>query len=160
MGSIAMPAGSMPTSTIAIAIIIGLITLAFTILTLVFITPKAKYKSLNTFSRTLADIFNFKSLFLEKLLKFFYIFYTYAVIIGGFIGIIMGFVYMFDIGASAGLLIVLVCILFIVVGPFVLRIIFEAAMLSILLVKNVCEINRKIKDNNKSSANKNSGYDI
>ena len=61
-----------------IAYIIGaILAIAATILTFIFILPEKKRPSLNKFFQVVADIFNFKALFIEKILKFLYILATF-----------------------------------------------------------------------------------
>ncbi len=111
----------------------GVIALVCTILGFVFIIPEKRREYLNKFGKVLADILNFKSILLEKIIKFVYIFSTVFVILVGFFRILLG-----DFG-EIGLLMMIVC-------PLLLRIIYEPIMMFIVLVRNSTDINRKLKD--------------
>ena len=117
------------------------------ILSVVLITPASKRETLSPFFKGLADIFNFRGLIIEKILKFFYIVSTYFCIFGGFF---MLFAQERSWGgyrslAGQGLLTMLL-------GPIFIRIMFEFMMLTILLVKNVIEINNKLKNQNSNNS--------
>jgi len=117
--------------------------LTLTILSVIFITPAKKRNSLPKFFQLCHDIFNFKGLFLEKILKFTYIFATLYVIIGGFFGL-------FFSGSGEA---VISNLLAIVITPIIIRLFYELFMMIILLVKNVIEINNKLADNGKKTDN-------
>ncbi len=123
---------------------IGIIAaLVCAILSVILITPASKRETLSPFFKGLADIFNFRGLIIEKILKFFYIVSTYFCIFGGFF---MLFAQERTWGgyrslAGQGFLTMLL-------GPIFIRIMFEFMMLTILLVKNVIEINNKLKNQN------------
>ena len=89
-----------------------------------------KRAKLSGFVGMLADIVNFKTLFIERILKCIYVAVTVYFIIGGF------FTMFFDFGTGIAMMLL---------GPIVVRIFFEAAMLFILLVQNVIEINKKLR---------------
>ena len=117
------------------------------ILSVALITPASKRETLSPFFKGLADIFNFRGLIIEKILKFFYIVSTYFCIFGGFF---MLFAQERSWGgyrslAGQGLLTMLL-------GPIFIRIMFEFMMLTILLVKNVIEINNKLKNQNTNNS--------
>ena len=107
----------------------ALLALAAAILAFIFILPDAKRAKLNKFGQILADICNFRSLLLEQILKFTYIFVSCFIILLGFIVLTEEF--------FPGLLIM-------VLGPVVYRILFEFFMMFIILVKNTNEINKKM----------------
>lgn len=114
------------------AIIIGVIIgLAATVLTYLFIMPEGARESLPRFFQILHDVFNFKSLLIEKLIKVLYVFCTLGCIATG---IFLLFGSNFWIGLAV-----------IIAGPIVIRVIYELLMLMILLVQNVIAINRKLK---------------
>ena len=130
-----------------IAAILGLVfALGCTILALIFITPESRRHTLNSFFTFVHDLFNFKFLFLEKVLKFLYIFNTLYCILAGFFMLFSGERYSsyyysyFQSYALPGLLLM-------ILGPIAVRIIYEGIMLFILLVKNVIQINNKLKSN-------------
>lgn len=117
-------------------VIIGiLVAFVLTIVLWVAVIPEKKRAKLNKFWGSLSDVFNFRSLLTEKLLKFLYTLLTITCVVVGFC---MLFIVVYGRSlASYGLLLM-------IVGPIVLRLAFEAFMLGILLVKNVIEINNKI----------------
>ena len=113
-----------------------LVALIATILIFCFILPEKKYLRLNEFFKKVADICNFKNLLAEKILKFLYILST-------ILSVVIGFCMLFIVSNSRwmgvyGILIMLI-------APFLIRLIFEGLMLTVLLVKNVIEINKKMK---------------
>ena len=114
------------------ALIIGLIlALIATVLVYLFVMPERARNSLPKFLQFLHDIFNFKSLLIEKIIKVLYVFCTL-----GCIGV--GIFLLFGSNFVWG-------ILLIILGPLVVRIIYEFMMLKILEVQNVISINRKLK---------------
>lgn len=130
-----------------IAILLGFIAAVIcTVLALVFITPKKKRATLNKFFQFIHDLFNFKFLILELILKVSYIFMTLFCIATGFFLLFSGYNdnILFGEGtfhslAGQGLMIM-------VLGPIIIRVIYEASMLFILLVKNTISINKKITE--------------
>ena len=126
----------------AIAMIIGvLLALAGTIVACILIVPaKRREEMTNKFLIFLHDLFNFKQLFIELILKFIYIFATLAIIL-------IGFCTLFTRNNNA-----LVSFIMMILGPIFIRIMYEFVMLTILLVKNTIEINAKLP--NKASTPK------
>lgn len=117
-------------------IVIGVIlAIALTVVLGIFVLPEKRRAQLGGFLRTVADIFNFKGLIIEKILKYLYIFFT-------FFFFILGFFMLF--WQSFGRSMALQGLLMMVISPFVVRILFESMMLFILLAKNVIEINKKL----------------
>lgn len=109
------------------------------ILSFIFLLPEKKRPTLNKFLTAVADIFNFKSLLLEKILKFFYILLTiFSIVLGFFM------LFMQEFGQSLAL----PGLLIMIIAPIAIRIIFESSMLFIVLVKNTIEINKKLDSNN------------
>ena len=114
------------------ALIIGfIVALIATVLVYLFIMPERCRDNLPAFFRWVHDVFNFKSLLIEKIVKALYVFCTIGIIV---IGIMMLF--------GSNFLWGLACI---ILGPLVIRIVYEIFMLFILLVQNVISINRKIQ---------------
>ena len=117
----------------------GFLALAATVLALIFITPEKRRQTLPGFFRVLADIFNFKFLILEYIIKALYILETLTCVFIGFfmlfsgIGGFGGFVSY----APAGLAVM-------IVGPIIVRLVYEAMIMFILLVKNTSQINKKL----------------
>lgn len=107
----------------------------------------------------LHDYFNFKKLYIESLLKFLFTLATVICVVMGGIGLLQavfdllgGFVRLFDYGGryfsyllGSFVTSVLGSAAVAVLGPVVLRLVYEASMMFILLVKNVMEINGKLK---------------
>ena len=133
----------------SVLVIVGMVlALAATIIAWIMIVPERKRAGLNKFFQYLHDLFNFKSLWLEKILKFLYIFETMFCIIGGFLMLFSFETYTsygFYSGSSThtrwnGW----IGILMIVFGPIVVRVLYEFIMLLVLQVKNTMEINDKL----------------
>ena len=129
-------------STISILSIVFAI--AATVLALIFITPENKRERLNAFGKHLHDLLNFKSLLIEKILKFFYVLSTAYVLFTGFFMLFM--VQKVPTGwyetesrwvGYLGLIVLLL-------GPIVVRIAYEFLLMAILAVKNIIEINKKM----------------
>ncbi len=121
-------------------------TIALTILAYKFIVPEKKRAGLNKLGQFLSDVFNFKFLVIEKVLQFFYILCTIFCICFG-ISMLLGISIYYssyldklytDWYGIYGLLIA-------VLGPIVIRLVYEGMMLALLLVKNVIQINKKLK---------------
>ena len=143
------------------------LTLAFisavicTILSFVFIVPKSRRNRLNGFLKFVHDLFNFKFLIVEMILKAFYVFSTLFVIGLGFFLLFSGYQDNYGIFgdsgfksfAGAGILVMLI-------GPVVVRIVYEFFMITVLLVKNVIEINNRAKGESDSPEFGTGGYTI
>ncbi len=135
---------------ITAAYIIGIIAaVVCTILSVIMITPAKKRNSLPNFFKVIHDLFNFKTLFIEKILKFIYILLTLGCVFIGFLMLFSGTYYTdywtdtthFQSTFGQGLLVL-------ILGPVIIRITYESLMMFILLVQNVIELNRKTPDNN------------
>lgn len=135
-------------NTIPFFSVLALLTaIAATVLLFIFVLPSKKREGLPKLLKVIHDIFNMKDLLLESILKVLYVFSSVACVLWG-VFMIFGF-QIYDSGRYSytnwmGGYGILVAIL----GPIVLRIVFEAMMMFILLVKNTIEINKKLKDNN------------
>ncbi len=115
--------------------IAAFLALVCTVLSMIFITPEKRRAKLKGFFGTLADIFNFKGLLVEQILKAFYIFLTLLSVFGGLFMCFTG-----EEGApAAGLM-------FMLIMPIVLRVVFEFFMLAIVQTKNIIQINNKLPD--------------
>lgn len=132
---------------IAIAVILGvLVAVAGTVLALIYITPENKRPGLNKFFAFLHDLFNFKFLILEKLLKVLYIFNTLFCIGFGFFGLFSGdSVPNYFTGKTQFQSYALPSLLIMILGPIVTRLVYEGIMMFLLLVKNTTEINKKLE---------------
>ena len=111
------------------------------ILAFIFIMPAKKRASLPKFLQVLHDIFTFKGLLIEAILRFLYIFYTLFCIVAGLLMLfgveVRGYKVPAEDTFQVGLLLM-------ILGPIFLRLAFELLMLAVLLVKNVIEINKKL----------------
>ncbi|MBQ4082202.1 MAG: hypothetical protein IJC55_02790 [Clostridia bacterium] len=137
---------------IAIIAVLGVI-LAFiaTILAFVFIIPEKKRARMNKFGKFLHDLLNFKFLIIEKIIQFCYVLATSFTLVGGFLMLFWfeerySFSYYYtDVRKEwmgyYGLLVM-------ILGPIVVRIVYELVMMAILAVKNIIQINNKIKNQN------------
>lgn len=132
---------------ISVAIGIGVVcALACTIVSMIMIVPAGKRDQLPGFFQFLHDLFNFKWLILEGILKFFYILSTLSCVFMGFFMLFSVYQPIALFASSSAKSTAGYGILVMILGPVLVRIIYEACMLGILLVKNVIELNNKIKD--------------
>ncbi|MBO5783374.1 MAG: hypothetical protein J6R33_00220 [Clostridia bacterium] len=130
------------------AYILGILSaIAATVLAFIFILPDKKKAALPDALKKIADILDFRTLFLEKIIKALYLFLTFSCIcVGLFMLISVNYGFYTDMWMGGiGLLIM-------IVGPIVIRILFESTMLFILLVQNVMEINKKLSEQDKKDA--------
>ncbi len=133
-----------------VAVVLGLIAaIACTVLALIFITPAKKRDTLNPFLRFLHDLFNFKYLVIEKVLKALYILSTAFCLVCGFFLLFSGYQTYggwfggggFQSLAGTGLLVM-------ILGPILVRISYEFMMMAVLAVNNIIQINAKLKNQN------------
>lgn len=137
---------------IQVCIIIGAIfTIAAVIALYILVLPQSKDGNLGGFGQFLYDFFKMKKLYLEAVLRFFYILATIGCIFMGFFLLFGKIDYYFGESSTVGIGLALI-----IVGPIALRLTFEASMLGILLVKNVIEINNSV---NKKAGNMNFASD-
>lgn len=117
----------------------GILALLATIAAYIFIMPKSKDGKLNKFFQFIHDLFSFKKLYIEAVLKFLYVLTTLGCVTVGFL-MLFGRNSFFGIASSstfgAGLAMMLG-------GPIVTRLLYELMMLTIILVSNVIEINTR-----------------
>lgn len=131
----------------ALSIIAVIGAIVATVLAFVFIIPEKKFASLNKFGKFLHKTLNFKYLIIEKILQAIYIYSTAFIILCGFFMlfiVIPGYSYYGY--SSSGTWMGGYGLLIMILGPIVIRIIYEFMMMAILLVKNVIAINNKLKD--------------
>ena len=130
-----------------IALILGI---AATVLAFIFLVPDKKAEKLNKFGKAIHSLLTFKFLFIEKILQALYIFTTAFIILEGFLMLFSSYfgVYLGGYG-----------ILIMILGPIVVRIIYEILMMTILLIKNVIQINNKLKNQNDCPTKK-SQFDV
>lgn len=128
-----------------------LLALALTVLAFIFVVPEKKRTKLGKIGALLHDTFNFKFLIIEKIIQALYIFSTFACIACGLCMLFGVSIYISDYYSNFfwyggyGLLVM-------IGGPIVLRIVFELTMMFLLLVKNVMQINSKIKSEDGSDS--------
>ena len=120
---------------VTVGIISALVSLVCSILVWTLVMPEKKRPTLNAFFTFVSDVFNFRSLLIEKILKFTYLLLTLFAILFGF----LAFVVSINDGRAA-----LIGLLVMILGPIALRLIYELSMMAVLLVKNVIEINNKM----------------
>jgi len=116
------------------------------VLLVIFVLPESKKNKFGKIGLILHNIFNFKFLIIEKILQVLYILSTCICVFVGLFSL-LGFEgylghYMTWSGGT-GLLLLLV-------GPITVRLFYELMMMGLLLVKNVIQINNKIKGEDSS----------
>lgn len=134
----------------------SVIALFLTILVYIYIIPEKRRSQLNRFGRFLQDLCNFKFFVIEKILRFLYVLTTSISLVGG---LAMTFwvqeQYHLD---SANQVYVTkewmgyYGLLLIFFGPIIVRLVYEILMLGLVAVKNIIQINRKIKDRSKEES--------
>lgn len=142
-----------------VLVIAATLTVVATILLYIFVLPEKKRENLPKIGQIVHDILHFKSLFIEKIIRFFYVITTVWCVLTGLF-MLFGFEsyteYYYGYHSYTkwyggyGLLLM-------ILGPIAVRIVYEAIMMGILLVKNVMQINNKLKtsdENNIDSENK------
>ncbi|MBR6558232.1 MAG: DUF4282 domain-containing protein [Clostridia bacterium] len=137
-----------------ITVLTLLLAVGGTIVACILIVPEKRRNTLPTFFKVLHDIFNFKQLLIEKILKVAYIFSTVALIVYGFLTLVSSPAY-FSFSPSYTTSKAISGLLTMILGPIILRLVYEFLMMIILLVKNVIEINSKLKGSSEAP-NKNS----
>lgn len=130
--------------TVIFTIIAVLAAIVGTVFAYIYIVPEENEKSENKYIKFLNGLCNFKKLYIEDIMRALYIFATICVICCGAANLLSGILSIFFQSYMAGPRI-LTAIILIVVAPFIIRVTYEFIMLTILLVKNVIEINNKIK---------------
>ena len=141
-------------------VIAGILSIVATVLLCIKVLP-AKFDG--TFPKkilqTLHDYFNFKKLYLESVLKVLFTFLSVTSVVGGVLVATVGNAFQFinnitnairydyigDWVFTQLITTFLAGLALAVLAPVVLRLIYEGILMFILLVKNVIEINNKIK---------------
>ena len=121
------------------AVLSAVLAVVATVLAFIFIVPENRREKLNAFGKFIHDTCNFKYLIVEKLLQALYIFLTAFVILGGFFMLFQS-VYGHWLGGYG--------LVLMIVGPIMVRLIYELLMMAVLLVKTVITINNKLKNQN------------
>ena len=124
---------------IAIALVLAI---TATVLAFIFIIPEKRREKLGAFGKFLHDACTFKFLLVEKILQALYIFSTaFVVFYGVFLLFNVEYSYWGGTHWTGG-----IGLLFILLGPILIRLSYELMMMVILLLKNVISINRKLAD--------------
>ena len=139
-----------------LTIIAAILALAATILAFIFIIPEKKRARLNGFGKFLHDLLNFKFLIIEKIIQFCYVLATAFTLLFGFVSLFFfdkHYHYNYYSGTSYsetewvgyyGFLII-------ILGPIAVRLAYELLMMAILAVKNIIQINNKLKNQNEDA---------
>ena len=122
----------------------GILAIVATVLAYVFIVPEKRREKLNAFGKVLHDTCNFKYLIVEKILQALYIFFTADMIILGFFMLFAAPKDYFGNRHWLGVYGILTMIL----GPIMIRLVYELLMMAVLLLKNVISINNKLRSQN------------
>lgn len=109
----------------------GILALIGTVALFILVMPKKLDGKLNKYLQILHDYFHFKQLYIEKVLKFFFMLCTLAIFCTGFFMLFGRFF--------------LTGLITMIAGPIVLRLVYESFLMFILLVQNVLDINKKLK---------------
>lgn len=132
-------------NTMGLVSVIGFVaTIAAMILVYKFIVPEKRRPRLNKLGQFLHDAFNFKFLIIEKIMQFFYILSTVSVICYG-VAMLFGINIFHSEYYNRTDWYGFIGILIAIIGPVVIRLVYEALLMFILLVKNVIQINKKLK---------------
>ena len=113
-----------------------------TVLVFVLLLSRKKRDGLKGFWAKVADFFSFKHLYIEKFIQAIYIFTTFLFELMGFLMLFRTYTDWYGDThwmGGRGLLIM-------IFSPIVIRLMYELVMMSVLLVKNVIQINSKLKD--------------
>ncbi len=137
----------------AVANILGLIfAIVATVLAVIFVMPQSKAPKLNKFLYTIHNIINFKTLLIEKILKILYVFSTcYAILAGFFMLFSWDNSYSSLFGLSGTKYNGGTGLLFMILGPIVIRLVYESLMMFIIMVNNTIELRKHFCDGDKDS---------
>ena len=131
----------------SLGIVALILAVVATILAFVFIVPEKNRKKLNAFGKFLHDTVNFKYLIVEKILQAIYIFLTAYIVLSGFL-----MLFRVEDTWSGSKWYGGVGLLTMILGPIAIRLSYEFIMMFILLVKNVIQINNKLKGDEGTAA--------
>jgi hypothetical protein len=125
----------------------ALASLIVTIILCLTVVPDKKRDSLKGFGKFLNDLFNFRGLLIEAIIKTLYVFITVTFVVGGFFMLfIVNTQENFFTGETSTVWYGWIGLIAMIVGPIATRLVFEGMMLFILLVKNTIQINNKLKN--------------
>lgn len=130
------PSGTLVVVTLLLALIGA-------ILAFIFIIPEKRRAALNGFGKFLHDLCNFKFLIIEKILQFLYVFVTAWVLLIGLFSLFQTDYYGDWVGYIG--------LVYMVLGPIFIRIVYELLMMAIIAIKNIIQINNKLKNQNEGA---------
>lgn len=131
----------------AIIVLAAMGALAAAILAFIFIIPAHKRPGLNKFMQFVHDVCNFKFLIIEKIVQFLYVLSTaFSITLGFFM------LFWFETYRRSTEWYGYYGLLLMVVGPIAVRIAYEILMLGLLAIKNIIQINNKLKNQNEDDA--------
>ena len=137
----------------AIALVLSIIA---TVLGIIFFIPKKNREKMGGFGKKVHDFVNFKVLFVDYVLKGFYIFTTVFTFIAGFLTMFTLKTTYRSVYDSTSIMTktepttsfsienVITGFLIMILGPIIVRIVYELIMLAVIGVRNVIEINKKM----------------
>ena len=133
-----------------------LLSLIATILAFIFIIPEKRRARMGGFGRFLHDFLNFKFLVIEKIIQFCYVLATALSIFGGFVALFSfersySFDYYSGTYATGSRWIGYYGFIIMILGPIVVRLVYELMMMAIIAVKNIIQINNKLKNQNEGN---------
>lgn len=136
-----------------VSILAAITALAAAILAFIFILPEKRRVKLNQFGKFLHDLCNFKFLIIEKILQFCYVLATaFSIAAGFFMLFAVEEHYYGYYGYASSEWVGYYGFLVIILGPIAVRIAYELMMMALLAVKNIIQINNKLKNQNEDSA--------
>ncbi len=144
-----------------ISIIGGALSFILAMVLFVLFAPQRFRAKYNKFGKALHDFFNFRFLIVEKIFQFFYMFFTVFSLVGGFLMLFWVEEYTYYNGyydyyydryiddyetytewlGYWGIILM-------IFGPLAIRIVYELLMLGLIAIKNIIQINNKLKDPN------------
>ena len=131
-------------------VISALLALAATIVLFILVFPEKKKEKLNKFFLTLRKLLSSEYLLIEKIIRFFYVFNTLFCVIAGLLFIFdfqKSYSYSYYYGGSSSTVwLGWIGPIIMVVGPILMRLIYEASMMFIMLVKNTIDIRNHLID--------------
>ena len=128
----------------AFGIIATILAIIATVAAFILVVPESKREKLGRFGKFLHDAVNFKFLIVEKILQALYIFFTADMIILGFFMLFAAPKDFYGDRHWLGGYGIVIMIL----GPIVIRLMYELLMMAVLLLKNVISINNKLRNQN------------
>lgn len=113
-----------------VSVISFILVLVLVVLLYIFVLPDSKRATLNKPLLFIHDYFKVKNLVVESIFRFIYVFSVVLILVAGFLNLFEHF--------FTGLAMI-------IFSPIICRVTYEFVLLSILLVKNVMEINNHLK---------------